>query len=153
HHSFAVGPEALLVHNTSGSRGSDPSDNSGHDNTGNPPRLTTVPEDLYAFGNTTQPRSPRTPRDIAVDENGMVHPDPPEEWPSGASSFADPEQAPLGGPYHVLPAGTELPPGITVTPDGQDVGGSRGPTHHTFAPSESMSFGDFVDLFGPRVAA
>jgi hypothetical protein len=44
---------------------------------------------LHAFGNTTNPRPPREGRDIPLDREGYVipQPEPEEEWPRGASTF------------------------------------------------------------------
>jgi hypothetical protein len=116
-----------------------------------------TPTDLYAFGNKTAPRPPRvegvntkpgqTP-DLITDENGNIIPqeDPPG-WPKGASTFSDPAKAPVGGHYHKLPAGTELPEGFGVKADGSEVGGPQPEGHHTIYPTEPMPGQDFVDQF------
>lgn len=74
-----------------------------------------TPTDLYAFGNIAGPRPPRImgynrqpgqDADLILDHNGMVGPTNP---PRGASTFADPNKAPVRGHYHRLPAGTRLP--------------------------------------------
>jgi RHS repeat-associated protein len=110
-------------------------------------------QDLSAFGKKTGPRDPRiqgynlkpgqTP-DMVPDANGMVGPTEP---PTGASTFADPNQAPVGGHYHTIPAGTELPEGLGVNPDGSDVGGSQPPTHNTIYPTQEMTPEEFVDKY------
>jgi hypothetical protein len=114
--------------------------------------LERVPTDLYAFGNASKPRPPRIQGhnlkpgqqpDIIPHEAGQVGP----ATFGGASAFGEPAQAPLRGHYHVLPAGTELPEGLTVVADGIDVGGSHAPTHHTVAPSKDMSPQEFEELF------
>lgn len=55
----------------------------------------------------------------------------PTDPPTGASTFADPSEAPLTGHYHRLPGGTQLPEGTRLIADGSDVGGTQSPTHHT----------------------
>ncbi len=69
-----------------------------------------------------------------LERNGLLVPQGPED-PHGASAKGDPMSSPLSGHYHTLPAGTQLPPGLGIVGDGQDVGGSRAPTHHTIYPS------------------
>ena len=103
-----------------------------------------APTDLHAFGNKTRPRPPRIGKDLAVDPAGRVNPTSP---PEGASTFGDPNQAPLTGHYHKVPAGTPLPEGVGVRPDGVDVGGSHPSTHHTIYPTQPMTFSQFVDKF------
>jgi hypothetical protein len=61
--------------------------------------------------------------------------------------FGDPTQAPHCGHYHTLPAGTELPEGLSVVADGADVGGSHAPTHHMLSPAREMTPAEFIDLF------
>jgi hypothetical protein len=99
---------------------------------------------LYAFGSKSGPRPPRPGIDITVDANGMVHPTEPL---TGASLFGDPQQAPLSGHYHRIPANLPLPLSVKITADGIDVGGPHPPTHHTFFPTEPMPFADFVNSF------
>ena len=99
---------------------------------------------LCAFGNTQGPRPPRPGKDIDVDPSGMVHPTEP---PTGASMFGDPNQAPLSGHYHTIPADTPPPPGTGIKYDGIDVGGTEPPTHATFYPTESMPFTEYVEKF------
>jgi len=98
---------------------------------------------LYAFGNRTQPRSPRENKDILV-ENNFVKPSKP---PTGASTFADINFAPISGHYYMLEKGTELSEGLNFIADGKDVGGNHSPTHHTIYPTEEMMFSEFVDKF------
>jgi hypothetical protein len=40
---------------------------------------------------------------------------------------------------------TPLPEGLTITPDGSDVGGPHLPTHHTVSPDQAMPFSEFVN--------
>ncbi len=111
-------------------------------------------KDLYAFGNKAGPREPRiegynlkpgqTP-DLVPNEQGMVGPTEP---PTGASTFGDPNKADLTGHYHKLPAGTELPEGVGVNPDGTDVGGTQPETHHTMHPTTEMTPAEFVQKHG-----
>jgi hypothetical protein len=116
-----------------------------------PTPLQRVPTDLHAFGDSKKPRPPRVAghnlksgqkADI-IPQAGMVGP----TTPGGASTFADPTQAPINGHYHFLPAGTELPEGLGVLPDGGDVGGPHARTHHTITPTKDMPPQDFIDLF------
>jgi hypothetical protein len=109
---------------------------------------TSAPTDLYAFGNQAGPRPPRAGGDIVPNASGMVGPEYPP-LPNGASTFSDPNVAPLTGHYHKLPGGTQLPDGLRVIPDGIDVNPAsfHPPTHHTIYPSQQMPFDDFVTLF------
>jgi hypothetical protein len=104
----------------------------------------TTPTDLYAFGNRTQPRPPRLGDDYDVGPDGKVVPQR-GRWPKGASTFANPDQAPLSGPYHRLPAETKLPDGLRVIPDHKGVGGVQPPTHHSIYPYKPMSPEEFVE--------
>lgn len=67
--------------------------------------------------------------------------------PVGASTFADPAQAPLSGHYHTIPEGTPMPPGMAVLRDGTDVGGLQPPTHATIYATERMAPETFIDRF------
>jgi len=110
--------------------------------------LREVPEDLNAFGNKSAPRAPRSGKDIFPDSAGDVGPELPP-LPNGASTFGDPNLAPLSGHYHTLPKGTILPEGLGVLPDGKDVipNSPHGPTHHTIFPTEKMHIDRFIELF------
>jgi hypothetical protein len=59
-------------------------------------------------------------------------------------------QSPLTGHYFLLPAGTELPTGLSVVADGQDVrpDSISQPTHYTIFPSQRMTWEMFIELFG-----
>jgi hypothetical protein len=105
-----------------------------------PTRLTIT---LYAFGNSKYPRLPRENKDILV-ENGLVRPTQPL---TGASTFADIQNIPLTGHYYKLDQGIELPSGLGVIADGQDVGGVHLPTHHTIYPTRPMSLTEFQEKF------
>lgn len=111
-----------------------------------------TPVDLFAFGNRSGPKRPRTGIDVFPDAAGMVGPEQPP-LPRGFSSFADIAQALLNGHYHVLPKGTELPAGVAVVADGVDVEPSspHAPTHYTLYPAVRMLTNQFVDtiLFLP----
>jgi type VII secretion system ESX-1 substrate len=101
--------------------------------------------DLYAFGGGDRPRAPRPVFDYDVGPDGKVVPQL-GEWPKGASLFADPQQTPLTGKYHRLPAGTRLPDGLDVIADGIDVDGPvEIPTHHSIYPYKSMTPEEFVE--------
>jgi hypothetical protein len=76
--------------------------------------------DLYAFGKTVSSRPPRLGKEIFTDEFGNVGPEMPP-LPNGASTFAYPRMAPLTGHYYKLPAGSQLPGGVSVIADGVDV--------------------------------
>jgi hypothetical protein len=103
----------------------------------------TLPITLYTFGNRQCPRPPRQNKDIAV-ENDFVKPTKP---PTGASSFADIQYAPLTGHYHKLDRDTELPEGLHFVADGVDVGGTHSRTHYTIYPCRIMPFTEFVEKF------
>jgi hypothetical protein len=104
--------------------------------------------DLYAFGSKARPRPPRIGIDLIEVVPGQVGPENPP-FPTGASTFADPQQAPLSGPYHRLPQGTPLPDGIQVVADGKDVhpGSQNEPSHHTIYPGSQMTPEQFIDAF------
>jgi RHS repeat-associated protein len=106
---------------------------------------TVTQNDLHAFGNKEAPRAPR-PVDMEVGSDGMLVPQGPPT-PTGASTFGDVGQAPLRGHYHVLPAGTKLPPGFAVLNDGVEVGGSSSATHATIYNTEPMSPESFIQQF------
>jgi RHS repeat-associated protein len=110
--------------------------------------VSVTPVDLYAFGNTTGPRPPRPGKDIFPNSFGNIGPEAPP-LPLGASTFGDPNMAPLSGPYHRLPAGTELPSGMSVVADGVDIipSSTNPPTHYTMYPTVSMPYGDFSKAF------
>jgi RHS repeat-associated protein len=107
-----------------------------------------VPTDLSAFGNKNAPRAPRAGKDVFPDADGNVGPEAPP-LPKGASTFSDPNQAPLTGHHHTLPAGTQLPEGLGVVADGNGVvPNSPHPAgHHTIYPTVSMPYDSFVNLF------
>ena len=69
-----------------------------------------------------------------------------EPAPNGLSLFRAPETADLTGHYWRLPANTELPSGLAVLADGQDVGGPRRVGHHTLYPSVRMLGDEFRRL-------
>ena len=106
-------------------------------------RRVTLQTTLYAFGNRQSPRPPRENKDIAV-ENNFVKPTNP---PTGASTFGDIQYAPLTGHYHKLDKDTELPEGLDVIADGEDIGGTHSLTHHTIYPSREMPFTEFEEKF------
>jgi hypothetical protein len=108
----------------------------------------TAPTDLHAFGNRSKPRDPRLGIDIDPNPDGSVGPEPKEPpWPDGASTFGDPEKAPLTGHHHRIVAGTRMTTGLRVIADGSEAGGPQRETHHTIFPVEQMLFQDFVDRF------
>jgi hypothetical protein len=107
-----------------------------------------VPVGLFAFGNRAGPRPPRIGIDLIPDAAGNVGPEAPP-FPAGASTFADPLQAPLTGHYHGLVRGTPLPAGLGVVADGSDVRADspHPPGHHTIYPAVEMPADQFVRLF------
>jgi hypothetical protein len=78
---------------------------------------------------------------------GPYSPTSPTDAIPGASTFTDPKAAPLTGQYHVLPEGTELPDGLGVHADGEDVGGNAPYGHRTIYPTAPMTFSQFQELF------
>jgi hypothetical protein len=106
-------------------------------------KLVKLPVTLYAFGNKSQPRSPRENIDILVENNSVKLSQPP----TGASTFADISFAPISGHYHKLEQGTELPEGFDFIADGKDVGGNHLLTHYTIYPSREMPFSEFAAKF------
>ena len=109
---------------------------------------TTTPVDLYAFGSKAGPRPPRKDRDLIEKAPGQVGPEEPP-FPNGASTFADPQQAPLSGHYHRLPMGTPLPEGIQVVADGRDAcpESPYEPSHHTIYPASPMTPEWFIEVY------
>jgi len=107
-----------------------------------------TPTDLFAFGNTKGPQRPRPGKSMAPDSAGMVGPEP-GFFQIGPSLFADIGVAPLTGPYHLLPQGTELPSGLAVIADGNDVVDSSPfpAKHYTLYPTIKMTQDEFVNLF------
>ncbi len=111
-------------------------------------QYSTVPRNLYAFGNAGGPRSARcSDFGIKSDEEEVGPEGPP--LPQGASTFADAESTSLSGHYHRLNAGVRLPAGLGVVADGRDVNSdsSHGPGHHTIFPVIKMLFNEFNRLF------
>jgi hypothetical protein len=104
--------------------------------------------DLYAFGSKGGPRPPRKGIDLIEIVPEQVGPEEPP-FPNGASTFADPQQAPLSGHYHRLPRGTRLPESIQVVADGKDVRpeSPHEPSHHTIYPANTMTPERFIDVF------
>jgi hypothetical protein len=83
-----------------------------------------------------------------IDANGLMGPERPP-FPTGASLFADSNEAPLTGHYHRLPAGTVLPAGLDVVADGIDVhlNSPHARTHHTLFPTGKVSERKFISDF------
>jgi hypothetical protein len=111
-------------------------------------------EPLYAFGGPKEgpPRPPRF-KDFAepdvsspADLVGPFTPTAPTDKADGASTFIDPERTTLSGNYHELPSRTELPPGLAVHANGEDVGGLQPWGHRTIYPSTQMTFSQFQDV-------
>jgi RHS repeat-associated protein len=107
--------------------------------------LSEAPTDLHAFGSREAPRAPREGIDYHVGEDGLIHPTDP---PTGASTFGDPyATAKPTGHYHKIPKGREMPEGLQVHPDGVEVGGTHGRTHHTIGVTRPMAPAEFVKKF------
>ena len=134
YHVVTGGGQPILVHNTTDE--------------------SCTPEDLYAFGNASQPRKAR-PSDFEVDDvddivGGGLAPSSPSDDVKGASTFISPQNAAevgLTGQYHRLEAGSTLPDGLAVHADGADVGGNRAWGHRTIYPTREMPLSKFNDLF------
>ncbi|MEV4315309.1 hypothetical protein [Actinocrispum sp. NPDC049592] len=107
-------------------------------------------EDLHAFGNKSQPKEVRLDRDLQVDSPdaivGPYEPTSPTDEVKGKSTFTDPNKAPLSGHYHVLSADAELPEGLGIHADGEDVGGHRPDGHRTIYPTVAMTAAAFGAL-------
>ena len=104
-----------------------------------------LPRDLYAFGNRSQPRGPRlSDFDGPTADTDTVGPELGPVF-HGMSTYADPASAPLSGHYHRLAAFT-MPPGLGVVADGEEYGGAEPTTHHTIYPTFAMSFSAFREL-------
>lgn len=99
---------------------------------------------VHAFGKSDKPRDPRT-SDIKPDPLGYVSTALP--WPNGASTYGDVKLCGLTGPYHSVDKRTVPRPGLSIVPDGSDVGGPHGPTHHMIYPTRRMLFQEFVSAF------
>jgi hypothetical protein len=83
----------------------------------------------------------------ANDTVGPYSPSSPTDLSSGGSTFIDPKGSGLSGQYHMLPAGTEMPDGLAIHADGEDVGGPQPWGHRTIYPTAPMSVSEFGDLF------
>lgn len=113
-----------------------------------PKILNTIPEDLNAFGNSTQPRNARAVQDFGVESGNDIIGNSQTEV-KGASTFANVNKAPLTGKYYTLPAGTRLPDGLGVVADGIEVNPSSGhtETHYTICPTKPMTVDEFNKLY------
>ena len=107
-----------------------------------------VDEDLWAVGGGAGPRAPRAERDFGVSSGsdivgGGPAPTSPTDEVKGASTFASPEEAGkrLRGWAHRLPAGSELPEGVSVHVDGGDVDGYAAWGHRTIYPNSGDDVG------------
>jgi len=85
---------------------------------------------------------------LEVGDTGLVGPEKPP-FPAGASTFADPEKAPLSGHYFRLAKGTRLPDGFGVVADGKDVrdDSPHEEGHHTICPAAQMTPEQFTERF------
>lgn len=70
-------------------------------------------------------------------------------FPNGASTFKDPELAPLSGPYWKIQAGSRLSEGVQIIADGSDINplSPHGPGHYTIFNSGAMPVDTFMALF------
>jgi hypothetical protein len=115
-----------------------------------PPGSDTAPAALHAFGSKDKPRDPRLGVDLDPNPDGTVGPEPQpgNDWPGGASTFGDPDKAPLTRHYHRIPSGTPMAGGLRVIRDDPIAGGpSKYETHHTIFPVITMPFSEFVNKF------
>ena len=107
-----------------------------------------VPDDTYAFGNATKPSDARPKRDFGVENGNDIVKAQSGPMPNGKSVCVDPNQAPLTGTVYKIPKGTELPDGLSIVRDGQDViPGGHFPGHSTIFPNKDMPVDEFNDAF------
>jgi RHS repeat-associated protein len=121
---------------------------------------------LYAFGNNQAEKDsngalysgPREPRiggynrpagdannDLEADPTGMLEPNSPQPWPSGASTWDFPTSAPLTGPFWgTRKEYVDATYGLSLKVDGADVGGPQPAGHRTVYPSVAMTPKEFV---------
>jgi hypothetical protein len=98
-----------------------------------------IGEGLYRFGRSPnsdlEPIRGARPSDFGVtngtDAVGPYAPTGPLDEVGGASTYIDAESSGLNGHYYGIPADTELPEGLGVQADGQDVGGTAPWGHQT----------------------
>jgi hypothetical protein len=83
---------------------------------------------------------------VPIDEDGMTIPQSGKDV-QGASTTYEPLSSNLNGHYHTVPAGTELPEGLAVVLDGQEMRGPRTPFHATIYAETRMSQDEFVNKF------
>ncbi|WUT01632.1 hypothetical protein OHA46_33335 (plasmid) [Streptomyces sp. NBC_00708] len=107
-------------------------------------------EPLHAFGNKEAPKPVRLDRDLHVESPdevvGPFAPQSPMDDTPGKSTFVYPEVAPVTGQFHVLAPDAELPLGLGIHADGEDVGGMKEWGHRTIYPTVAMSAGEFSNL-------
>ena len=110
---------------------------------------TVTPEQVVAFGNSTNPRGARPSQDFHVNDFDDVVGPECGPFPLGASAFDKPSNAPITGWYHILPKGTQLPDGLAIIADGIDVNpkSPHGAGHHTIFPTIEMTVEKFNELF------
>ena len=110
--------------------------------------ITTIPDDLYAFGKSSKPRNARAVKDFGVTENSDTVKAQTSPFPKGGSTVLDVNNSSFTGHYHKLPRGTVLPDGLGVIADGIDVNAqsTHGKGHHTIFPTVDMSVDNFTDL-------
>ena len=78
---------------------------------------------------------------IVGPESGPLH--------KGASNLLNVNDAPLNGHYHMLPAGTQMPDGLSIVADGIDVvpDSTHGVGHYTIFPTREMTVSEFNELY------
>jgi hypothetical protein len=108
-----------------------------------------TPETVYRFGNASAPKAPRHDQDFGLPADSDIVGPGELPLPKGASTYTDPNQAPLTRHYHSIEKGTVLPEGLAIVrDDGIAVSGSSRPTgHHTIYPTRAMPFVEFVSKF------
>ena len=116
--------------------------------TGKTPERTT--EDLYAAGRADGTRPVRHDRDFDVDSDTVIvgggpAPTSPNDKIKGVSNFASNEDVSreVRGWAHRLPAGSELPEGVRVHADGEDVDGYAVRGHRTIYPTRELTLDEF----------
>lgn len=111
-------------------------------------------EDLFHFGrspNGAEPIKGARYDDFGISNDsdvvGPYSPSAPTDEVGAASTYIDAERSGLSGHYYRLPAGTELPDGLGVHADGEDVGGLQPWGHRSVYPTTQMTYEQFQELF------
>jgi hypothetical protein len=114
-----------------------------------------IGEDLYHFGRSPnsdlEPIRGARPSDFGdtggTETVGPYTPTGPLDEVGGASTYIDAGRSGLSGHYYSIPAGTQLPDGLGIQADGEDVCGTAPWGHRTIYPTVPMTFDQFQELF------